>query len=61
MFCRMLRELQGRDGSVASLDEESPISASMSPIRRLFVFCPDKHTEKVKKIAEDVFKAKSRY
>lgn len=50
-----------RDGSVASLDEESPISASMSPIRRLFVFCPEKHTEKVKKIAEDIFKAKSRY
>ncbi len=50
-----------RDGSVASLDEESPISASMSPIRRLFVFCPDRYTEKVKKIAEDIFKARSMY
>ena len=50
-----------RDGSVSSLDEESPISASMVPIRRLFVFAPSKHTDTVRKIAEDEFKAKSVY
>ena len=50
-----------RDGSVSSLDEESPISASMIPIRRLFVFAPSKHTETVRKIAEDEFQAKSVY
>jgi len=50
-----------RDGTVSSLDEESPISASMIPIRRLFVFAPSKHTEAVKKIAEDEFQAKSVY
>ena len=50
-----------RDGSVTSLDEESPISADMDPIRRLFVFCPKQHTSKVKEIAEDMFGAKSEY
>ncbi|MFQ6135208.1 MAG: hypothetical protein ACE5KU_05275 [Nitrososphaerales archaeon] len=50
-----------RDGAVTSLDEESPISASMDPIRRLFVFCPKEYTKRVKKIAEDIFKAKGIY
>lgn len=53
--------VQKRDGSLAYLDEESPISASMDPIRRLFVFCPKKHTQRVKQIAENIFRAKSIY
>jgi HD superfamily phosphohydrolase len=48
-----------KDGSIVSFDEESPISASLSPIRRLYVFCPKKHVSKVKRIAEDIFKVKS--
>ena len=50
-----------RDGSVTSLEEVSPISASVNPIRRLFVFCPDRYAQEVKKIAEDIFKARSVY
>jgi len=48
-----------RDGSIFSFDEESPISASLSPIRRLYVFCPEKHVSRTKTIAEDIFKVKS--
>ena len=44
-----------RDGAIASFDEESPISASMNPIRRLFVFCPEEHLHDVGKIAIDIF------
>ncbi len=50
-----------RDGSVSSMDEDSPISASMAPIRRLFVFCPEKHIANVRKVAESVFRFKSVY
>lgn len=48
-----------RDGSIFSFEEESPISASLSPIRRLYVFSPKKHVAKAKRIAEDIFKIKS--
>ena len=50
-----------RDGSIFSLDEESPISASLSPIRRLYVFCPKKHVSRTKKIAEGMFNVKSEF
>ncbi len=53
--------IRKRDGSISSLDEESPISASMTPIRRLFVFCPEKVVSGVKKIAETMFQTKSTY
>lgn len=53
--------IKKRDGSVSSLDEESPISGSMDPIRRLYVFCPEKNVKGVKKVAEEVFQAKSIY
>ena len=51
--------IRNRDGSVSSLDEESPISASMTPIRRLFVFCPASDINNVRKAAEAVFQVKS--
>jgi len=44
-----------RDGTIASFDEESPISASMNPIRRLFVFCPAKYVPDVGKMSKDIF------
>jgi len=50
-----------RDGSIFSFDEESPISASLSPIRRLYVFCPKNYVSRTKKIAEDLFKVKSEF
>lgn len=53
--------IKKRDGSISSLDEESPISASMTPIRRLYVFCPEKEVEAAKKAAEGIFQAKSIY
>ncbi len=53
--------IKNRDGSISSLDEESPISASMTPIRRLFIFCPEKGVKDVKKVAENIFQAKSIY
>ena len=49
------------DRSMGSLDEESPISASVNPIRRLYVFCPDAKKSEVRSIAEGVFEAKSLY
>jgi len=48
-----------KDGSIFSFDEESPISASLSPIRRLYVFCPEKFVSRAKRIAEDIFNVKS--
>ena len=53
--------IKKRDGSVISFDEVSPISASLNPIRRLYVFCPKKYVERAKKIAEDIFKVKSAF
>lgn len=51
--------IRHRDGSVVSFDQVSPISASLNPIRRLYVFCPAEHVSSVKSIAEDLFKVKS--
>lgn len=50
-----------RDGSIFSFDEESPISAALSPIRKLYVFCPNRYVSKAKTIAEDLFNVKSSY
>jgi hypothetical protein len=49
------------DGSIGSLDEDSPISASVNPIRRLWVFCPKDKRHEVQSIAESIFEAKSLY
>jgi len=51
--------IQRRDGSITSIDQVSPISASLDPIRRLYVFCPEERVAKAKSIAEDLFKVKS--
>ena len=51
--------IQRRDGSITSIDQVSPISASLDPIRRLYVFCPEKHVQEAKSIAEIIFKVKS--
>lgn len=48
-----------RNGTIFSLDEESPFSAELNPIRRLYVFCPKRQTAKAKAIAEDLFNVKS--
>ena len=48
-----------RDGSVVSFDQASPISASLKPTRRLYVFCPEEHVSNAKSIAENLFKVKS--
>lgn len=50
-----------RDGSIFSFDEESPISAALSPIRKLYVFCPNRYVSKAKTIAENLFNVKSSY
>ncbi len=43
----------------AYFDEESPIYASINPIRSLFVFCPEEHAKAVGEISEGIFHAKS--
>lgn len=43
----------------AYFDEESPIYATINPIRSLFVFCPEEHAKKVGEISESIFHAKS--
>jgi HD superfamily phosphohydrolase len=48
-----------KNGPVFSFDEESPISASLVPKRRLYVFCPKKYVTKAKEIAENIFEVKS--
>ena len=48
-----------KKGPVFSFDEESPISASLIPKRRLYVFCPKKYVTRAKEIAENVFEVKS--
>ena len=53
--------VMNRDKSVTSLDEVSPISASLVPIRKLFVFAPATKRRTVREAAEGVFKAKSIY
>jgi hypothetical protein len=53
--------IQNRDGTVVSLDQVSPISASLTPIRRLYVFCPQEHVTKARIIAENIFNVKSAF
>jgi len=48
-----------KNGPVFSFDEESPISASLVPKRRLYVFCPKKYTARARGIAENIFGVKS--
>lgn len=48
-----------KDGVIFSFDEESPISASLIPKRRLYVFCPNKYVAKAKEIAESIFEVRS--
>jgi HD superfamily phosphohydrolase len=48
-----------KDGSFSSLEEESPISASLRQLSKLYVFCPKKYSQKTKRIAEDMFEVKS--
>jgi HD superfamily phosphohydrolase len=48
-----------KKGPVFSFDEESPISASLIPKRRLYVFCPKKYVNRAKEIAENIFEVKS--
>lgn len=48
-----------KDGVVFSFDEESPISASLVPKRRLYVFCPKMYAARAKEIAESIFDVKS--
>ena len=48
-----------KNGPVFSFDEESPISASLIPKRRLYVFCPKKYVKKAKEISENIFEVKS--
>ncbi len=38
-------------GSVTSLEDESPITSLPEPIRRIFVFCPKEHVERVHELA----------
>lgn len=49
------------DGSIGSLDEESPFSASIIPIRILYVFCPKKDVQKVGEITEAKIDVKNYY
>lgn len=51
--------IRRRNGSIVSFDQISPISASLIPIRRLYVFCPQEYVKQTKTIAEDLFKVKS--
>ncbi|MEM3078263.1 MAG: hypothetical protein QXR38_02060, partial [Nitrososphaerales archaeon] len=53
--------IQKRDGSIVSFDEESPIFATPSPIRRLYVFCPKECKHDVKEVSESVFGIRSSY
>lgn len=44
-----------RNNRVYSFDEESPFSAALTPIRKLYVFCPEKEVSKTKSAAEALF------
>ena len=48
-----------RNGTVSSFDEESPITASLNPIRRLYVFCPKKYVSSAKQVATDKLELES--
>lgn len=49
------------DGSVVDLNDESPFSAQLVPIRRLYVFSPETSRERVKEITENIIGVSSRY
>jgi len=53
--------VQHYDGSVGNIEDESPFSASLTPIRRLYVFCPQGRRKAVSKITEDIIGIKSHY
>jgi HD superfamily phosphohydrolase len=48
-----------KNGSFFSFDEESPISASLAPVRTLYVFCPEKNVRETKRVSESIFRVKS--
>ncbi|MGD0203291.1 MAG: HD domain-containing protein [Candidatus Bathyarchaeia archaeon] len=48
-----------KNGSFFSFDEESPIFASLIPVRTLYVFCPEKYVSKARQASEGIFKVKS--
>jgi len=50
-----------RDKSIFAFDEESPISAALSLIRKLYVFSPKEYVSKAKTTAESFFGVKSEF
>ncbi len=44
-----------RDESIVTLEDVSPISASVKPIVKLFVFCPEQYRDKVRSATYDYF------
>lgn len=47
--------VKGRNNRVYSFDEESPFSAVLAPINKLYVFCPENKVTKTKSVAEQLF------
>ena len=47
--------VKGRNNRVYSFDEESPFSAVLAPISKLYVFCPENKVTKTKSVAEQLF------
>jgi len=47
--------VQRPDGSVTSMEDESPITALPEPIRRVFVFCPKECVPRVNDLATRIF------
>lgn len=50
-----------RDRSIFAFDEESPISAALSLIRKLYVFSPKEYVSKARATAESLFGVKSEF
>jgi len=50
-----------RDRSIFAFDEESPISAALSLIRKLYVFSPKEYVSKARAAAESLFGVKSEF
>jgi len=48
-----------KNGSFFSFDEESPISASLAPVRTLYVFCPERNVKETKEASENIFRVES--
>jgi HD superfamily phosphohydrolase len=51
--------VKSRNNRVYSFDEESPFSAALTPIRKLYVFCPEKKISQTKSVAKELFGIKS--